>query len=137
MDFIIRHSCFPRLHSFFQMDPMFVFLRSKVLARDPKLLLRIQGFTSDPKIHSNLKFKHVTSLKDCRSVFLNQGKNFFSVLVFRITSYGRTATKSIDLICKQKNVARAAHIFVHFIALLCTTAIGRFTVLARLRRENA
>ena len=70
MDFIIRHSCFPRLHSFFQLDPRYLFLRSKVLARDPKLLLRIQGFTSGSKypIQFNipiLEIEHVTSLKDC------------------------------------------------------------------------
>ena len=61
MDFTIRHSCFPRLHSFFQMDPRFLFLRSKVLARNPnwKLLLRIQGFTSGSKdIQSNLIFRY-------------------------------------------------------------------------------
>ena len=59
MDFIIQHSCFPRLHSFFfQLDPTFLFLRSKVLAGDPKLLLGIQGFTSDPKIQSNLIFQY-------------------------------------------------------------------------------
>ena len=82
MDFIIRHSCFPRPHSFFQLDPRYLFLRSKVLARDPKLLLRIQGFTSGSKdpIQFNipiLEFEHVASLKDCCSKFLNQGKNFF------------------------------------------------------------
>ena len=70
MDFIIRHSCFPRLHSFFQLDPRYLFLRSKVLARDPKLLLGIQGFTSGSKdpIQFNipiLEIEHVTSLKDC------------------------------------------------------------------------
>ena len=113
MDFIIRHSYFPRLHSFFQLDPTFLFLRSKVLARDPKLLLWIQGFTSDPKIQSNLKFKHVTSLKACCSVFFNQGNNFFcGVPVFRINSYGRTATKSIDLISKQKKL-HLQHTFLH------------------------
>ena len=59
----------------------------------------------------------MTSLKDCCSVFLNQGKNFFSVLVFRITSYGRTATKLIDLICKQKKRCTCS---THFCTLYAT-----------------
>ena len=88
---------------------------SKVITPDPRFYFRsINPTQFNIPI---LKFEHVTSLKDCCSVFLNQGKNFFSVLVFRITSYGRTATKLIDLICKQKNVARAAHIFVPFTRL--------------------
>ena len=103
---------------------------SKVITPDPRFYFRsINSIQFNIPI---LEFEHVTSLKDCCSVFLNQGKNFFSVLVFRITSYGRTATKSIDLICKQKNVARAAQIFVPFARLQQS-----FTVLPRLRRENA
>ena len=54
MNFIIRHSYFPDSTVFFQLDLTFLFLRSKVLAGDPKSLRRIQGFTSDLKIQSNL-----------------------------------------------------------------------------------
>ena len=56
MDFIIRHSCFPRLHSFFQLIQGIYFW-------DPKFLPGIQSYYSgskvllqDPKIQSNLIF---------------------------------------------------------------------------------
>ena len=55
MDFIIRHSYFPRLHSFFSWIQRYVFIPEiQSSCWDPKLLLRIQGFTSDPKIQTNL-----------------------------------------------------------------------------------
>ena len=45
MDFIIRHSCFPRLHSFFQLDPTLGFY-----SWDPKFLLGIQSYYSGSKV---------------------------------------------------------------------------------------
>ena len=117
MDFIIRHSYFPRLHSFFSIGSN-VFIPeiqsscwgSKVITPDPRFYFR----SKDP-IQFNiaiLKFEHVTSLKDCCSVFLNPKERIFSVPVFRITPYGRTATKSIDLISKQKKL-HLQHTFLH------------------------
>ena len=86
MDFIIRHSYFPRLHSFFQMDPTFFFPEiqsscwgSKVITPDPRFYFRsINPTQFNIPI---LKFEHVTSLKDCCSVFFNQGKKFFCTSV--------------------------------------------------------
>ena len=117
MDFIIRHSYFPRLHSFFSIGSN-VFIPeiqsscwgSKVITPDPRFYFR----SKDP-IQFNiaiLKFEHVTSLKGCCSVFLNPKERIFSAPVFRITPYGRTATKSIDLISKQKKL-HLQHAFLH------------------------
>ena len=72
MNFIIRHSYFPDSTVFFQLDLTFLFLRSKVLARDPKLLLRIQVFTSDPS-----EIEHVTSFKRLLLGILESRKDFF------------------------------------------------------------
>ena len=48
---------------------------SKVITPDPRFYFRsINPTQFNIPI---LKFEHVTSLKDCCSVFLNQGKNFF------------------------------------------------------------
>ena len=100
---------FSRLHSFFS-------IRSNVFI--PEIQSSCQGFkviTPDPRFYFRskdpiqfniaiLKFEHVTSSKDCCLVFFNPKERIFSVPVFRITSYGRTATKSIDLISKQKKM---------------------------------
>ena len=105
MDFIIRHSYFPRLHSFFSIGSN-VFIPeiqsscwgSKVITPDPRFYFR----SKDP-IQFNiaiLKFEHVTSLKDCCSVFFNPKERIFSVLVFIMAE---RQLKSIDLMSKQKN----------------------------------
>ena len=87
MDFIIRHSYCSRLHSFFSIGSN-VFIPeiqsscwgSKVITPDPRFYFR-----SKHPIQFNiaiLKFEHVTSLKDCCSVFFNPKERIFSVLVF-------------------------------------------------------